>query len=62
MPAHKLFYVPKKQVVAESLEALDRNSPRVYPGIKTAVAALVLCALPMVLLRFALGFRPRKNG
>jgi short-subunit dehydrogenase len=62
MPAHKLFYVPKKQVVAESLEALDRNSPRVYPGIKTAIAALVLCALPMVVLRFALGFRPRKNG
>jgi short-subunit dehydrogenase len=62
MPSHPAFYVPKEQVVAESLAALDRHAARVYPGIKTAVAALVLCALPMVVLRFALGFRPRKNG
>jgi short-subunit dehydrogenase len=61
MPAHRSFYVPKQQVVAESLAALDRNAARVYPGLKVAVAALVLCALPMVLLRFGLGFRPRKS-
>lgn len=62
MPAKKSFYVPKEQVVAESLAALDNNAARVYPGLKTAVAALVLCALPMVVLRFAMGFRPRRNG
>jgi short-subunit dehydrogenase len=62
MPAHPSFYVPKEQVVTEALSALDRNAARVYPGIKTAVAALVLCALPMIVLRFAMGFRPRKNG
>lgn len=62
MPSHPAFYVPKEQVVAESLAALDRHAARVYPGLKTAVAALVLCALPMVVLRIALGFRPRKNG
>jgi short-subunit dehydrogenase len=62
MPAHPSFYVPKEQVVAEALGALDRNAARVYPGLKTAVAALVLCALPMVALRFAMGFRPRRNG
>ncbi len=62
MPAKEFMYVPKEQVVAESLAALDRNAARVYPGLKTAVAAVVLCAIPMVLLRFALGFRPRKNG
>ena len=60
MPAKKSFYVPKEQVVAESLVALDRKAARVYPGLKTAVAALVLSALPMVVLRFALGFRPRR--
>ena len=43
-------------------EALDRNVARVYPGLKTAAAALFLAALPMVVLRFALGFRPRRNG
>ena len=62
MPSKKAFYVPKEQVVAESLTALDRNAARVYPGLKTAAAALVLAALPMVLLRFAMGFRPRRNG
>ncbi len=60
MPAKKSFYVPKHQVVAEALSALDRNAARVYPGLKTAAAALLLAALPMVVLRFALGFRPRR--
>lgn len=60
MPTHKAFYVPKEQVVAESLAALDRHAPRVYPGLKIAVAALVISALPMVVLRFAMGFRPRR--
>ena len=62
MPSKKSFYVPKQQVVAESLKALDRKDARVYPGLKTAAAALLLSALPMVVLRFALGFRPRRNG
>ncbi len=60
MPSNKLFYVPKEQVVAESLAALDRNSARVYPGLKTAAAALLLTALPIVLVRFAMGFRLRR--
>ena len=60
MPAKKSFYVPKEQVVAEALAGLDRDKPRVYPGLKVAVAALVLSALPMVALRFVLGFRPRR--
>ena len=60
MPSKKSFYVPKEQVVAEALTALDRNSARVYPGLKTAAAALLLAALPMVVLRFGLGFRLRR--
>ncbi len=60
IPAKKSFYVPKEQVVAESLVALDRNAARVYPGLKTAAAALVLCALPIVVIRFAMGFRPKR--
>ncbi len=62
MPAKEFMYVPKEQVVFESLAALDSHAARVYPGIKTAVAAVIMCALPIVILRFALGFRPRKNG
>jgi len=62
MPARESFYVPKEQVVRESLQALERRAARVYPGWKTALAALILTSVPIVLLRFALGFRPRKNG
>jgi short-subunit dehydrogenase len=60
MPTQKVFYVPKEQVVAEALVGLDRKVARVYPGLKIAVAALVISALPMVALRFAMGFRPRR--
>lgn len=60
MPGHDWFYVPKAQVVDETLLALFRNQPRVYPGIKTAAAAAVISVLPLVLLRLALALRPRK--
>ena len=60
IPAREWFYVPKQQVVAESLNALSRNQARVYPGLKTAAAALVLSALPIVLLRLIMSSRPRK--
>lgn len=60
MPAKKSFYVPKEQVVAEALAGLDRNAARVYPGLKVAASALVLSLLPMVAIRFVMGFRPRR--
>lgn len=62
IPARNSFYVPKEQVVAQSLRALDRKVARIYPGLRTAAAALLLGALPMMLLRFIMSFRPRKNG
>jgi short-subunit dehydrogenase len=61
IPGHRCFYVPKAQVVAEALRALDGKRARVYPGLKTAAAALLLAALPLVAIRFAMGFRPRKS-
>ncbi|HEX7260589.1 MAG TPA: SDR family oxidoreductase [Luteolibacter sp.] len=61
MPAKKSFYVPKEQVVAEALTALDRKAARVYPALKTAAAGFLLSALPMPLLRFVMGFRPRRS-
>lgn len=60
MPAQKMFYVSKRQVVSESITALDRHAARVYPGLKTAIAAVILTTIPIVLLRIALGFRPRR--
>ena len=61
MPGHKWFYVPREQVVAEALAALDGKRARLYPGLKTAASAVVLSILPLVLLRLALGFRPRRR-
>jgi short-subunit dehydrogenase len=61
IPGNKSFYVPKEQVVREALAALDRKAARVYPGLKVAAAALILSALPMVLLRIGMGFRPRRH-
>ncbi len=60
MPESEWFQVPKKQVVAEAIRALDRDKPRVYPGLRVAAAAFVLAALPLVCMRFVMGFRPRR--
>lgn len=61
IPGQKGFYVPKQQVVAESLAALDRNRARVYPGLKTALAAFAIAALPICAIRLAMSFRPRRS-
>jgi hypothetical protein len=61
MPGHEWFYVTREQVIADALRALERKRARVYPGLRIAASALVLSVLPLVLLRFALGFRPRKQ-
>ncbi len=53
--------VPREQVVAEALVALERNRARVFPALKTAVAALAISALPIVLLRLVMASRPRKQ-
>ena len=61
MPARDSFYVPKEQVVRESLRALDRGAARVYPGWKTAAAAMALTTLPIFIVRAVMSFRPRKS-
>ncbi len=61
IPGYRCFFMPKERVVAEALTALVQNRARVYPGLRTAAAALVLAALPLVVIRLAMGFRPRKG-
>lgn len=60
IPGRECFYVPKEQVVEESLMALWQKRARVYPGLKTAVVAVIISAVPIVLLRCLMSFRPRK--
>lgn len=62
MPAREWFYEPKEIVVSDAIAALDRDRARVYPGVKTAIAALAISALPIVLLRLALKGRPRRGA
>lgn len=59
MPSPEWFRVAKEQVVAEALTALDRDRARVFPGLKTALAAALIAALPMLVLRQILATRPR---
>ncbi|MBC8127319.1 MAG: SDR family oxidoreductase [Gloeobacteraceae cyanobacterium ES-bin-144] len=61
IPGRESFYVPREQVVAEALIALDRKQARVYPGLKTAVAAVAISLVPIVLMRVIMGYRPRKR-
>jgi short-subunit dehydrogenase len=60
LPVSEWFCVPKEQVVAESLTALARNRARVYPGLRTLVAAVAISAVPILLMRLVMGFRPRR--
>jgi short-subunit dehydrogenase len=62
IPARESFYVPREQVVAESLTALERKKARVYPGMKISAAAMLMSTLPMVLMRAVMSRRPRRNG
>jgi len=62
VPGQEWFYVPREQVVAESLMAIDAKKARVYPGLKIALAAAVLTALPIALVRVVMSRRPRRNG
>ncbi|WP_411827325.1 SDR family NAD(P)-dependent oxidoreductase [Luteolibacter sp. AS25] len=59
-PAHKSFYVPKEQVVAEGLEGLFGGKARVFPGIQVAAAGFLIGAIPLILLRQILKKRPRR--
>jgi short-subunit dehydrogenase len=61
MPNPQWFFVPREQVVSESLHALDRGKPRVFPAFKTTAAAAFISALPMALLRRAMSTRPRRR-
>ena len=54
LPGRESFYIPKYRVVSESLQALDKKCARVFPGMRTAAAAMVISVLPLVVLRFAL--------
>ena len=38
----------------------EAKKARVYPGLKIAIAAAVITALPICAVRFLMGFRPRR--
>lgn len=61
IPSREWFYVPREQVVAESLAALSAGRARVFPGLKIAAAALVISALPIALMRLVMARRPRRS-
>ena len=60
MPGRNAFDTPTETVVKDSLHALSRGRARVFPGVKIRLAALLLNAAPLGLIRFFMGKRPRK--
>ena len=51
--------VPAQQVVAEALEAVERDRARIIPGWRVALFMALVTALPMALLRYGLNKRAR---
>ncbi len=58
--AREWFYVPQEQVVSEALEGIAADKPRVYPGLKIAIAAAAISLVPIAILRLVMSTRPRK--
>ena len=58
--AREWFYVPQEQVVREALEGLAADKPRVYPGLRVALAAAAISLVPIALIRLVMASRPRK--
>jgi short-subunit dehydrogenase len=60
-PIYQWAYVPKEQVVAEAIRAMDADRPRVYPGWQMLAAAVIVGLVPICLLRRMLARRPRRT-
>lgn len=61
LPVQEAFYVPAAKVVRDSLKALLRDRPRIYPGLKVATAATIIGLLPLAAIRLVMSARPRKS-
>ncbi len=60
VPFKKWFYTPIPTVVEGSLRALAFRRPRYYPSTRIRLAAWFIRNLPLPLMRFIMGLRPRK--
>ncbi|CAN5218353.1 SDR family NAD(P)-dependent oxidoreductase [soil metagenome] len=56
----RAFYVSKEVVVRRALEGAAHGRARVYPGIMVCMAAGLLSALPLVIIRAIMSRRPRR--
>ena len=61
-PLREWFYVPREQVVRESLRALRFRRARVFPGWKVALFAAGLSLVPMTVLRCVLACGQRQES
>ena len=59
-PGRNAFDTSVETVVKDSLRALARGRARVFPGMKIRLAAMLLAAAPLGLIRLFMGRRPRK--
>ncbi len=60
LPVKEAFRVSPERVVADALEAVDRDRARVVPGWQVAAAAVAISLLPIAAIRLLMGSRPRR--
>ncbi len=60
VPFKKCFYTPIPTVIEGSLRALELGRARYYPSTRITLAAWFIRNLPLPLMRFIMGLRPRK--
>lgn len=54
MPAPEIFQVSAAKVVADGLNAVERDAPRVIPGAFVAFVILLSAAMPMFIMRMVM--------
>lgn len=59
-PFKKWFYTPVPTVVEGALRALQRHCPRYYPSLRIRAAAFIVRNVPLPVLRWIMGRRPRR--
>lgn len=59
-PGRGAFYTSSRTVVRQAVRSLLRDRARLFPGWKAKLSALLLCPVPLFVLRRIMALRPRR--
>jgi len=61
MPSPEFFRVPAVQVVADALHAVEKDRPRIIPGLLVAIVMCITAAMPLFILRLAMNCQTKRK-